>query len=151
MQTRYIKIIIAAAVVAVAIGGLVVTATETGVTYYHTPSEFLPAAAEYAGQIVRINGKVVAGSVTDDTKQKGGVPTVRFVLGDSAGVTIPVVYTGTEIPDAFGDDADVVVEGEVSSQGEMEARKLLVKCPAKYEAAEEDGQESPHPISDDGA
>ena len=149
MQTRYIKIIIAAAVVATAIGGLVITATETGVTYYHTPSEFLPVAAKYSGQVVRINGKVVAGSISDDTKQAGGVPTVRFMLGDSTGVTIPVVYTGTEIPDAFAVDADVVVEGEVGSQGTMEARKLLVKCPSKYEAADE--EDAPHPVEDAGA
>ena len=51
--------------------------------------------------------------------------------------SLPVVYSGV-VPDAFKQNADVVVEGSLTRAGTFEADSLLVKCPSKYEAAPED-------------
>ena len=43
-----------------------------------------------------------------------------------------MVYAGI-VPDTFRDEADVVLEGEVGSNGLFRAETLLAKCPSKYE------------------
>jgi cytochrome c-type biogenesis protein CcmE len=49
--------------------------------------------------------------------------------------TLPVHYRD-EVPDTFVDNAEVVVEGELGSDGVFAAHTLFAKCPSKYEAAE---------------
>ncbi|NIV47932.1 MAG: hypothetical protein GWN46_14570, partial [Gammaproteobacteria bacterium] len=52
--------------------------------------------------------------------------------------TLAVHYHGI-IPDTFVDGADVVVEGQLQSDGVFSAHTLLAKCPSKYESADEYG------------
>lgn len=111
-----------------------------GFVYYQTVSEFV-ATPESGDASRRINGKVVQGSI--DRKPTG--LDVTFVMSDGS-ADLPVEYHGI-IPDTFVDGADVVVEGRLRGDGTFEATNLLAKCPSKYEAAAERGEESPH---DDG-
>jgi cytochrome c-type biogenesis protein CcmE len=46
--------------------------------------------------------------------------------------SIPVVYHGVT-PDTFRAGSDVVVEGQLDSQGVFQASSILTKCPSKYE------------------
>ena len=138
MRARNVKILISLGLVVGAIALLMVTATtRSGYTthYYRTASEFLARAPEYVDLPVRVNGKVVAGSIRRGAAaREGGPPIIDFVLGDSA-ATIPVHYEGTTVPDAFREGADVVVEGTYTAGGVLAAKQLLVKCPSKYESA----------------
>jgi len=101
-----------------------------GLAYYLSVSEFVEAPDRTQGDF-RINGKVADGTIER-------LPTgqdVLFAMTDGAS-RLPVSYHGI-IPDTFVDGADVVVEGQLRSDGVFEAHTLLAKCPSKYEAADE--------------
>ena len=141
MANRNVKLVVSIGAMAVAIAFLVVSATTQGgytTDYYHTPSEFLPRAAQYVDGAVRVNGSVVRGTARRMPPADGGLPVLEFALGDSA-VSIPVRYEGTTVPDAFTEGASLVVEGIYRRSGTLEARQLLVKCPSKYETTNSSG------------
>lgn len=104
-----------------------------GLLYYLTVTEFLRTGAS-RGDHFRINGKVATGTIAR-------MPTgqdVSFIMTDGDG-RLPVRYHGI-IPDTFVENADVVVEGSLESDGVFEAHQLLAKCPSKYEAADKAGE-----------
>jgi cytochrome c-type biogenesis protein CcmE len=108
-----------------------------GFVYYLTVSEFLDGGAK-DGDNFRINGKVRPGSI----ERLAGGSRVRFVMVEGS-AALPVDYQGI-IPDTFVDEADVVVHGALEPDGTFHADQLLAKCPSKYEAAAEAGEEMPH-------
>ena len=150
MKARNIRITISLTLVIGAIVLLVVTTTSrTGYTthYYHTPTEFLAVADDYVGMDVRVNGKVVPGSIQRrEVSATNELPVLEFSLGDSLSALVPVRYVGTTIPDAFRETADVVVEGTYTAEGLLRAKQLLVKCPSKYETTPTENQ--PAQVSD---
>ncbi len=54
-------------------------------------------------------------------------------MADEGGA-LPVTYRGA-VPDIFGPDIEVVVEGKWTPGGVFVADTLLAKCPSKFEAA----------------
>lgn len=122
------KLLIAAAVVFAAVGFLLVTAFQNTAVYYLTVSELQAAGPQIHGQPVRVAGNVAPGSIQRDATSF----TVRFDSADSSG-RIPVVYKGV-LPDIFGDNVEVVVEGKYGSDGVFTASTLLAKCPSKFES-----------------
>lgn len=142
MRTRNVKVLISLSLVIIAIGLLIFTMTgRSGYTthYYHTTTEFLANADTYVGMNVKVNGIVMPGTVQrHNVSAERSLPQLDFVLGDSLSATIPVTYTGTTIPDAFRETADLVVEGVYTENGTITARQLLVKCPSKYESTPSD-------------
>ena len=84
MKARNIRIIISLTLVIGAIVLLVVTTTSrTGYTthYYHTPTEFLATADSYVGLNVRVNGKVVPGTIQRQEVSAGRTTRARFLAG----------------------------------------------------------------------
>lgn len=65
----------------------------------------------------------------DTTKEE-----LSFDLVDPAGGRMPVSYRGTK-PANFRDAISIVAIGRFQD-GRIEAEKLLVKCPSKYQGAE---------------
>jgi len=130
MSARKIKIIVGAAVVAIAVGALLWVGVGRGSVYYYTVSELLAKGPQ---QQVRVSGELVGGTV-----QGLGTTTLKFVLHDrdKSDQTISVVYNGA-IPDSFRDQADseVVAEGDLLAGGSFAATVLTPKCPSKYVAA----------------
>jgi cytochrome c-type biogenesis protein CcmE len=61
--------------------------------------------------------------------------TLQFYLTDDEGTVASVNYRGIK-PDNFEESEIVVVVGQFQD-GVFQAEKLLVKCPSKYEKAEE--------------
>ena len=97
--------------------------------YYMTVQEFVEHGATQ-GSHFRVNGKVDEGTI----ERLPGGRQVRFVMSDGK-ASLKVDFEGI-IPDTFVDGADVVVEGELRSDGVFSATTLLAKCPSKYEAAD---------------
>ena len=105
--------------------------------YYLTVDELLARGAAAYGEDVRLSGKVLPDSVEKDPATN----TLRFSIADkknTTGTSIPVVYSGV-VPDAFKADADVVLEGKLTTAGTFDADNLLVKCPSKYKARQGGG------------
>ncbi len=119
------QLAIVALVILGAVGYLVYNGLSTNV-YYQTVSE-LQAGHAKQGQQVRLAGNVVPGSIV----REAGASTVRFNVADAGG-NLPVVYSGT-VPDIFGPDIEVVVEGKYTPGSGFVADTMLAKCPSKFE------------------
>jgi len=126
---KHLRFAIAGSVLALAVAYLVLTGLQSTAVYYLTVSELQSRAATVGGREVRVAGTVAPGSIE---RLNGGLA-VRFVVQDESGV-LPVFYKGGPVPDIFGEQVQVVVEGKVQQDGTFVADTLLAKCPSKFES-----------------
>jgi len=108
---------------------LITTSMQTSAVYYLTVTELRDRVATIQTQPVRVAGHVAPGSVE---KIDGGLA-IRFIVQDEGG-SFPVYYSGAPVPDIFGEDVEVVVEGKLQDDGTFVAHTLLAKCASKFEA-----------------
>jgi cytochrome c-type biogenesis protein CcmE len=120
-----------AAMITIVLGAayLVTTSMQTSAVYYLTVTELKARQASVQTQSVRVAGHVAPGSVE---KIDGGLA-IRFIVQDDGG-SFPVTYSGAPVPDIFGEDVEVVVEGKLEPDGTFVAHTLLAKCASKFEA-----------------
>ncbi len=116
-------------VVVAALGFLIYTGLSDNMVYYYHVDEFLPKAASLRGETIKVNGKVVQGSI-----RKTQMQDYDFVIcGGNKANLVNVSYHGV-VPDTFKDGSDVVVEGDYNPEAQkFHATTLLAKCPTKYE------------------
>ena len=114
-----------AAVLALAFIALGVTAFNKTLTPYLTFDE-----ARKARGVVQVMGSLDKESDRYDTAKQE----LRFDLMDPDGHRMPVAYRGIK-PGNFKDAISIVAIGSYRD-GHIEAEKLLVKCPSKYQGAE---------------
>jgi cytochrome c-type biogenesis protein CcmE len=140
MQRKRLKFLLLGVGIVASMGFLLIVGMDRpgGMAYYLTVSEFVAAPERVAGEF-RISGTVAEGSIQRPPSGREA----RFVLTDGTS-SLPVTYRG-QIPDAFVDGADVVVEGRQQDDGSFQADMMLAKCPSKYEAAEEPSGDDLHP------
>jgi cytochrome c-type biogenesis protein CcmE len=119
-----------AAVLAVCVGYLVVSATAGSAQYYQTIPEMRAHPVQNAD--VR-----VLGTVQDDVVRSDGGLQVRFTAAES-GQSMPVEYRGT-VPDIFKPGVQVVVQGRMGGDGVFHARVLEAKCPSRFSSAQARG------------
>ncbi len=100
---------------------LVLNALRSQITYFYTPSDTLPT-----GQNLRLGGLVKEGSVAWH-KEKC---LVNFLVTDGTSER-KIHYTGV-LPDLFREGQGVVVEGVLSADGTLQARKILAKHDEAY-------------------
>jgi cytochrome c-type biogenesis protein CcmE len=123
-----LKLLVAGGALALGLAYLVLTGLQTSTVYYLTVGELLAKGASLQGQQVRVAGDVTPGSVR---KEEAGLA-ISFLVQDGSG-QIPVYYRGGPVPDIFGDEVQVVVEGKYGPDGTFVASTLLAKCPSKFE------------------
>jgi cytochrome c-type biogenesis protein CcmE len=132
-MSKGLQIGIAAATVVAGLVALVALGSgdEGTFSYYENVSAYLAAPAQAPAQRgLRVHGFVVAGSIARDV----AAGHVDFHIADpGAPASLPVRYLGLDVPDLFRDGAEVVVEGR-SADGRFVARRVMAKCPSKYEA-----------------
>lgn len=97
-------------------------------SYYKTVTE-LRNDNSLVGVSVRVGGKVVKNSWKRD------VAGHHFRITDQAS-EIKVNYSGV-MPQTFGESVQVVVEGNYKPNYELDAQKIITKCPTKYESKQE--------------
>lgn len=114
---------------------LVLRANRSGVVYYYTVSELLAPSASARPRGLRVTGKVVPGTVSQEGR------TLLFRVSDGKN-SLPVRYNGTS-PGTFTDSSEVVLEGRLDSLTVFRASSLLTKCPSKYKAQEAAGEKHP--------
>jgi cytochrome c-type biogenesis protein CcmE len=122
------KLAIPAGVLVSAMAYLVLTGMQSTAVYYLTVGELQSGGANVVGRPVRVAGNVAPGSVE---KLNGGLA-LRFTVQDEGG-SFPVSYRGGPVPDIFGEQVQVVVEGKLQPDGTFAANTLLAKCPSKFE------------------
>ncbi len=118
------KFVLAGGIVLLAFVYLIVTGLNLGTAYYLTVGELRTSGPTISP--VRVSGNVVPGSIVRDGTH------LQFKIADSTG-SLPVAYSGV-VPDIFGDNIQVVVEGRPDAAGTFQASTLLAKCPSKFQA-----------------
>ena len=122
------KFLIGGLIIVLAIAYLAYTGLENSTTYYYTVGELMGQESIADGENVKVNGRVVGGSVEQDTEER----TLRFTIIDVEGEkSLPVVYQGV-VPDTFTPGSEVVLEGYLDSAGVFQANNILAKCASKY-------------------
>jgi len=124
------KLLVAAAILAVAVGFLIYNAVDSSAAYYMTVSELDAEGSAIQGEKVRVGGDVVDGSIV-----RGDIgEELQFDVTDG-GSEITMVYNG-DVPDIFADNAEVIATGTMGPDGVFVAEELLTKCPSRFEADE---------------
>jgi cytochrome c-type biogenesis protein CcmE len=134
---------LAVVVVLGAVVVLVLRANRSGVVYYYTVSELLAPGAAPRPRGLRVTGKVVSGSVSQEGR------TLVFRVSDGK-KSLPVRFQGT-FPGTFTDSSEVVLEGGLDSLTVFRASTLLTKCPSKYKVQEAAGAKHPEGIPKGGS
>ena len=114
-----------ATVLALAFVALGITAFQRTLTPYLTFDE-----ARKSRGVVQVMGALDKTSDRYDTSSQE----LSFNLLDEHGRSMPVAYRGIK-PGNFKDAISIVAIGRYH-EGRIEAEKLLVKCPSKYQGAE---------------
>jgi cytochrome c-type biogenesis protein CcmE len=129
-------LILSIAVVVSSLGFLVYTGLNTNMVYYYHVDEFLPKAHSLEGEVIKVNGKVIDGTI-----QKSQLDYRFGIHGVTAANIVQVEYHGV-VPDTFKNGSDVVVEGKYDSRSKVfHATTLLAKCPTKYEPQDQKTQQ----------
>ncbi|MDY0072320.1 MAG: cytochrome c maturation protein CcmE [Thauera sp.] len=127
MKARHKRMILigGGVVLLVAAVGLVLSAFQQNLVFFHTPSEVAEGKAPI-GKTFRVGGMVEEGSI----KRSADGLTVDFVITDTARV-IPVSYRGT-LPDLFKEGKGAVVQGRLEENGMFRASEVLAKHDENY-------------------
>ena len=133
-RTRFM---ILGAVLALAVGYMVFAAFPGNVLYFLTVSEFMRAEEYRDGRTVRVSGALVDGSFHRQDKSTYS----NFQLTDKEGGAperLAAFYVGV-MPDLFfNPHSEIILEGRYGPDDMFEAESILVKCPSKYQALEEE-------------
>jgi cytochrome c-type biogenesis protein CcmE len=140
-----LRFVVGAGLIVLAIGYLITTAVRNTSEYYLTVNEVGAREAQLSGQMLRVAGRVKAGTISWDP----ATLTLGFAMvsppdpanpDGSAVKTVAaaepaefrVVARGEPKPDMFAAGRDVIVEGRLAADGTIEARQVLTSCPSKY-------------------
>ena len=130
-------LIIAAAVAIAALGYFAAMAFQSATVYSYTVGEMNALGPTPEGKLVRVNGSLAPDTFT----RPDGSTLAYFTLADEADAaqTIPAMYEGV-LPDLFfNEHSEIILEGARGPDGVFAAQNVLVKCPSKYIALEEEG------------
>ncbi len=120
------RFLIGGLIVFLAIGYLGFMGFQSSAVYYYTVGELIEQGSSVYDKNVRVKGQVASGSV----EQEAAGRILRFTVIDE-GESLPVFYQGV-VPDTFKVGVDVVVEGQLNSDGVFQANTLMPKCPSRY-------------------
>lgn len=112
--------------------------------YSKLVDEVMSEPARYEGRELRVEGQLQRGSVHFESQPSCEH---RFVLA-RRGHEMPVRFPRCVVPDTFRDDMemDVVVQGQLQTDGSFLANQVIPRCPSKYEMRQrgQNGEEMPH-------
>ena len=125
------KVLIGVIIVLVAIGSLIGTQLRGALTYYVTVDELKAKGVGAYGDRVRVGGRVQPGTIERDAANN-----LSFTIyHNEVTNNLPVRYKGI-VPDIFGEDGDVIVEGRWQEDGVFHATNLLAQHPPEFKIAE---------------
>jgi cytochrome c-type biogenesis protein CcmE len=128
------KLYIALAVLGLALGYFSYIAFQGAAVFYVTVDE-LVSGAVLGDDTIRVNGRLVPDSFQRETE--GTV--ARFDIA-GGGEVLPAVYDGVLPELFFNEHSEIVLEGSYDSVGVFYTDLVIVKCPSKYEALDQEQQ-----------
>jgi cytochrome c-type biogenesis protein CcmE len=129
VSKHHIKLAIGASVIIAAIGYLMFSGATGNTAYYLTVPELSQQLARVQGTALRVSGKVTEDPIHWDVQNLA----LAFTMGEGS-ARIPVRYKGVK-PDMFQPGAEVIVEGQIGTDGVLTASNLMTSCPSKYQEA----------------
>jgi cytochrome c-type biogenesis protein CcmE len=142
---RKLRFVAGVSLVVAAIAYLIITAVRNTAEYYLTVNEAKTRQGELSGQMLRVAGRVVPGTVQWDPSSltlkfaitqpppDDGQPAVKTIAATVlAPAKFNVVSSGQPKPDMFAPGRDVIVEGLLTPDGTIQAHQVLTSCPSKY-------------------
>jgi cytochrome c-type biogenesis protein CcmE len=138
------RFIILGAVLALAVAYMAYAAFPGNAQYFLTVNEFLGQPSFQDGRTVRVSGRLVEGTF----QRPGESITAQFQLMDKTRVMdqaegpadsyLYATYTGV-LPDLFfNPQSEIILEGRYGPDRQFQTDNILVKCPSKYRALEEE-------------
>ncbi|MBE3071749.1 MAG: cytochrome c maturation protein CcmE [Acidobacteria bacterium] len=128
MKHKVLKIGITAAVLVLALSGLLWSTLREGTEYYKHVDEVMANPEAWQGKRLQLHGFVVRDSIL----RKRDSFDYRFQV-QNKGRIVAAHYTGI-VPDTFADDAEVVLKGTLTPDGfHVAPNGVMAKCPSKYE------------------
>jgi cytochrome c-type biogenesis protein CcmE len=151
IMRKKLRFVFGVCLVVGAIAYLIIMAVRNTAEYYLTVNEAKARQVELSGQMVRVAGRVVPGTIHWDPSSL----TLQFAITEpptdgQAGVrpvaetaiahaTFAVVSRGQPKPDMFAPDRDVIVEGLLARDNVIQAHQVLTSCPSKYTPKQNQG------------
>lgn len=127
-RSGQIRVGAAGFLVLAALAYLVWASMPQGTVYYQTVQELTGRTSDAPdAQPVRVAGTVAEGSIRREANL------LQFEVLEGAD-RLPAAYRGV-VPDIFGPDIQVVLEGRRDASGVFQAQTLLAKCPSRFESA----------------
>jgi len=127
------KLIIGALVLVGALGYFGFIAFESATVYFYTVSEMKEQEATAEGKLVRVSGKLLPTSFN----REDGSTLAQFTLTDDI-ASLNAVHNGV-LPDLFfNEHSEIILEGTYTPSGVFESQNVIVKCPSKYIAFEDE-------------
>ncbi len=135
VSTHRVKLLIAFIVLAAALGYFALQAFEGATVYYYTVGEIAEIGYTPEGRTVRVSGKLDAGSF----HRSDGSTLAEFELTDADnGAILAAAHDGV-LPDLFfNEHSEIILEGRYESDGVFHSENVIVKCPSKYAALEDE-------------
>jgi len=135
ISTHRVKLLIAFAALAAALGYFAFQAFEGATVYYYTVDEPTEIGYTPEGRTVRVSGKLAA----DSFHRADGSTLAEFDLADAdSGEILSAAHDGV-LPDLFfNEHSEIILEGRYVSDGVFHSENVIVKCPSKYAAQEDE-------------
>ena len=130
MSQKAAKIGVTCVVLVLAFGGLLYSTLSEGTEYYKHVDEVVANPDAWTGKNLQLHG-----FVRGEPARKRDSLEYRFDVQNN-GKVVRAYYTGI-VPDTFKDEAEVVLRGNLTSDGgfHTDPNGVVAKCPSKYEAA----------------
>lgn len=140
MRKTNLKITIGTLVIVAAIFYLIFAGlSSANAAYYLHVGEAIDGKVD-PGKYYRIEGKIDVTKATFDGKSNPVVLKFEIYDENSPDKKLVVIYNDIK-PDNFAEATGAVVEGRLNPDGTFHADNLSLKCPSKYEQADESQQE----------
>ena len=136
MNGKKIKVAASFTIIVVVLGWLVISGFDSEHMRYYVEIRELKAMQNGAsnGSLavkgLKVKGNLVSGSLEENSSSLEKI----FIISEKD-ENLEVHYKGL-LPDTFKDGAEVLVEGNYTTQGYFEAQKVMAKCPSKYETTD---------------
>lgn len=121
---KRLPLVVGLLIIVAGIGYLLFGGLEQNVVYFVTPSELTAKGTKAYHQQIRLGGVVLKGSIQTEG------PLTSFLITDTV-TSVPVVTTSTP-PEMFQEEAGVIVEGQLASNGTFTADRLMLKHGNEY-------------------
>lgn len=128
-----LKLLVGALVLVGALSYFGFMAFQSATVYYYTVGEAASLGPTEDGRLVRVNGKLIPASFS----RPQGSTEARFELTDGSR-TMLAIHDGVLPELFFNDHSEIILEGSFDEEMVFHSENVIVKCPSKYVALEEE-------------